>query len=43
MPAATPLPWMILLRLGLIWGGSFLGVELALEGYAPSRWPPGGS
>ncbi|MEM9778947.1 MAG: DMT family transporter [Pseudomonadota bacterium] len=35
MPAATPLTWMILLSLGLIWGGSFLGVELALEGYAP--------
>ena len=27
--------WLILATLGLIWGGSFLGVELALTGFGP--------
>lgn len=27
--------WMLLLLLGLIWGGSFLGVSVALEGFGP--------
>jgi len=27
--------WMLLLLLGLIWGGSFLGVSVALDGFGP--------
>jgi drug/metabolite transporter (DMT)-like permease len=34
-PAPSPLAWLTLVVLGLIWGGSFLGVELALTGFAP--------
>ena len=30
-----PLNWLILAMLGLIWGMSFMGVELALEGFSP--------
>ncbi len=35
MPASSPpaTAWLILCLLGLIWGGSFLGVELALTGF----------
>lgn len=29
------LNWTLLILLGLIWGGSFLGVEMALEGFGP--------
>ena len=29
------LNWLLLLLLGLLWGASFLGVELALEGFGP--------
>lgn len=31
----TVVNWLLLLLLGLIWGGSFLGVELALTGFGP--------
>lgn len=31
----SPLAWFFLVLLGLIWGGSFLGVELALTGFGP--------
>jgi drug/metabolite transporter (DMT)-like permease len=34
-PAPSPLAWLFLVVLGLIWGGSFLGVEMALTGYGP--------
>ena len=34
-PRPSPLAWALLLLLGLIWGGSFLGVALALEGFGP--------
>ena len=27
--------WLILITLGVIWGASFLGVELALTGFGP--------
>lgn len=33
--APTPLAWGLLCLLGLIWGGSFLGVEMALTGFGP--------
>ena len=29
------LNWLILITLGVIWGASFLGVELALTGFGP--------
>lgn len=32
---AGPLQWILLLTLGMIWGASFLGVEKALESFAP--------
>lgn len=35
MPRQTPLAWVFLCLLALIWGGSFLAVELALEGFPP--------
>ncbi len=36
MPARpTALAWTFLVLLGLIWGGSFLAVEMALAGFAP--------
>ena len=35
MQRPTPLSWLLLLSLGLIWGGSFLGVEYALQGLTP--------
>jgi drug/metabolite transporter (DMT)-like permease len=35
MPKPSPLAWLLLVLLGLIWGGSFLGVELALTGFSP--------
>ncbi len=31
----TPLAWFLLCLLGLIWGTSFLGVALSLEGFGP--------
>jgi drug/metabolite transporter (DMT)-like permease len=34
-PAPTPLAWILLVLLGLTWGGSFLGVEKALLGFGP--------
>ncbi len=34
-PAPSPLAWALLCLLGLIWGGSFLGVEWALTGFGP--------
>lgn len=34
-PGATPLVWGLLLGLGVIWGSSFLVVELALTGFTP--------
>ncbi len=34
-PSPTPLAWALLCLLGLIWGGSFLGVEMALTGFGP--------
>ena len=34
-PAPTPLAWLFLALLGLIWGGSFLGVAMALRGFGP--------
>ena len=33
--SGTALNWVILITLGLIWGGSFLGVELSLTGFGP--------
>ena len=35
MPQPTATSWFLLILLGLIWGGSFLGVELALTGFSP--------
>lgn len=35
MPQPTLQSWILLTLLGLIWGGSFLGVELALTGFSP--------
>ncbi|TVR44827.1 MAG: DMT family transporter [Rhodobacteraceae bacterium] len=36
MPATPTLGnWIALITLGLIWGASFLGIAIALEGYAP--------
>ena len=35
VPSGTPLNWAILITLGMIWGASFLGVELALTGFGP--------
>lgn len=35
MSRPGPLQWSLLLTLGMIWGGSFLGVEKALESFAP--------
>ncbi len=34
-PAPSPLAWLLLGLLGLIWGGSFLGVAFALRGFGP--------
>lgn len=34
-PSPSSLAWLALVVLGLIWGGSFLGVELALTGFGP--------
>ena len=34
-PAPSPLSWLLLVLLGLIWGASFLGVALALRGFGP--------
>ncbi len=31
----SPLAWALLCLLGVIWGGSFLGVEMALNGFGP--------
>jgi drug/metabolite transporter (DMT)-like permease len=35
MPRPTPTAWFFLCLLGIIWGGSFLAVEFALEGFGP--------
>ena len=35
-PSPTPLAWALLCLLGLIWGGSFLGVAKALTGFGPA-------
>lgn len=35
MPQATRADWIVLIALGLIWGASFLGVAIALEGVGP--------
>ena len=35
LPSGQVLNWLILLTLGVIWGASFLGVELALTGFGP--------
>ena len=35
VPSGQVLNWLILLTLGVIWGASFLGVELALTGFGP--------
>jgi drug/metabolite transporter (DMT)-like permease len=34
-PRPSPVAWAALFALGLIWGGSFLGVSLALTGFGP--------
>jgi len=34
-PPASATDWFILATLGFIWGGSFLGVEMALTGFGP--------
>lgn len=35
-PAApTPLDWGLVLALGVVWGASFMGVSLALQGFGP--------
>ena len=34
-PAPTMLAWILLILLGLVWGGSFLGVAKALDGFGP--------
>ncbi len=34
-PAPTPANWLSIFALGLIWGGTFMVVSLALEGYGP--------
>ena len=34
-PSPSPLAWFLLVALGLIWGGSFLGIAKALEGFGP--------
>ena len=35
MARPTPLSWLLLVLLGLTWGGSFLAVAKALEGFGP--------
>jgi len=35
--APNRLDWLMLAVLGLIWGGSFLGVSVALEGFGPAE------
>jgi len=34
-PSGMVINWLILITLGVIWGASFLGVELALTGFSP--------
>ena len=34
-PSPTPLAWLLLVLLGLTWGGSFLGIAKALTGFGP--------
>lgn len=35
MTRPGPLQWFLMLTLGMIWGASFFGVEIALQGFAP--------
>jgi drug/metabolite transporter (DMT)-like permease len=34
-PTPSPLAWLLLILLGLTWGGSFLGIAKALTGFGP--------
>lgn len=34
-PAPAPLAWLLLVLLGLIWGGSFMAIKMALTGLGP--------
>jgi drug/metabolite transporter (DMT)-like permease len=34
-PAPSPTAWLLLVLLGLIWGGSFLAIAVALKGFGP--------
>lgn len=34
-PAPTPANWASIIALGLIWGGTFMVVAIALKGYGP--------
>ena len=31
--------WLHLLTLGIIWGGTFMFISIALRDYGPIRWP----
>ncbi|WP_102222706.1 DMT family transporter [Acidimangrovimonas sediminis] len=37
MTRATPIDWLLLALLGVIWGASFMGVKLALTGLGPAQ------
>jgi drug/metabolite transporter (DMT)-like permease len=34
-PSPTPIDWLLMVLLGVIWGGSFLAIEVALTGFGP--------
>lgn len=34
-PTMTPTQWLMLLTLSIVWGGSFVLIEIGLEGFAP--------